>query len=469
MRRVLYVACLAALAGCAGLPSNEPPAPLKAASSYSTQRSFDAPAAAWPDEAWWAGYKDSQLDTIMAEALAGSPSVAIARARLQHAEAVAQVSGAALMPQGAVNGSVTKQKQSYNYLSPPAFTPRNWNDYGRATFDLSWELDLWGKNRAALASATSEAQAAAADEAQARITLSTSIASAYAELARLHAARDTAQAALDVRTKTADLFRTRRANGLETTGSVRQVEARVASSEADVLTLDEQIGLQRNRIAALMGAGPDRGLSISRPAVDISRSFGLPAQLPAHLLSRRPDVVAARLRAEAAAKRIDQARAAFYPDVNLIAFLGHQSLSLGAFGSSGSSIGSVGPAISLPIFDGGRLQGQLGGARADYAEAAATYERTLVQALQDVAGAATSRKSLDGELDRTLAAVDAARDAWRIQKNRYEGGLASYLDVLSAEDALLASLRTLTDLQSRSFSLDVALVRALGGGYSTHS
>ena len=127
----------------------------------------------------------------------------------------------------------------------------------------------------------------------------------------------------------------------------------------------------------------------------------------------------------------------------------------------------MGPAISLPIFDGGRLRGQLRGAEADYAEAVANYDRTVVQALQEVADAATSRKALGGQLTRTDEAVEAAREAWRIQNNRYEGGLSTYLDVLSAEDNLLSSLRTLTDLQSRSFTLDVALVRALGGGYST--
>ena len=469
MSRILALACSAVLCGCAGLPSSDPPASLAAMQSRAAARSLAAPAIAWPTDSWWSAYRDAQLDQLIAEGLGGSPTVAIAQARLAHAQAMAQVTGAVLTPQASANASVTKQKQSYNYLSPAAMTPRNWQDYGRATFDMSWELDLWGKNRAALAAATSEADAAAADAAQARITLSTGIASAYAELARLHAARDTAQAALEVRAKTAELFRTRRANGLETTGSVRQVEARLAGAEADVLTLDEQIGLQRNRIAALLGAGPDRGLAIARPAIDLARPFGLPAELPAHLVGRRPDIVAARLRAQAAAKRIDQARAAFYPDVNLLAFIGQQSLGLGAFHQTGSSMGSVGPAISLPIFDGGRLEGQLAGARADYAEAAGNYERTLVQALQEVADAATSRKALDGELERTLAAVDAARDAWRIQRNRYEGGLASYLDVLSAEDNLLASLRTLTDLQSRSFTLDVALVRALGGGYSTHS
>src|SRR5262249_51787023 len=191
-----------------------------------------------------------------------------------------------------------------------------------------------------------------------------------------------------------------------------------------------------------------------------------PERLAADLIGRRPDIVAARLRTEAAAQRIGQARGAFYPNVNLAAFVGMQSLGLNMLTAGGSTIGGVGPAISLPLFQGGRLRGQLHGAEADYAEAVANYDRTVVQALQDVADAATSCRSLGAQFDRNSEAVETAREAWRIQNNRYEGGLATYLDVLSAEDSLLSTERALTDLQSRSFALDVALVKALGGGYS---
>jgi NodT family efflux transporter outer membrane factor (OMF) lipoprotein len=461
--------CAMALAACAPLPSRDARPEIKPVSRYGSDQSFAAPAGHWPADSWWTAYGDHQLDTLIAEALAGSPSIAVAQARLQRSQASVQIAGSANQPQLSANASATEQKQSYNYLTPIGFTPQGWNDYGRATLDFSWELDFWGKNRAALAAATSEADAARADAAQARLTLSTAIASAYAELAREHAALDTAKAALQVRAKTADLFRRRYDNGLETLASVRQVESRRASAEADVLSLEEQLALQRNRIAALMGAGPDRGLAIARPTVDLAQSFALPEQLAAELLGRRPDITAARMRAEAAAKRIDQARAAFYPNVNLAAFIGVQSLGLDMLTKNGSSIGSVGPAISLPIFSGGRLQGQLRGADADYAEAVANYDRTVVQALQDVADAAVSQKALGGQIVKTGEAVDAAREAWRIQNNRYTGGLSTFLDVLSAEDSLLSNLRVQTDLQSRSFTLDVALVRALGGGYSTNN
>src|SRR6185436_5485100 len=261
----LIPVCALALGACAGFPERSAAPQAKAGNQYATAQSFAAPAAQWPADAWWKTYGDAQLNALIDEALAGAPNIAVAQARLRRAQAVAQVSDAATKPQISANMSATEQKQSYNYLTPRAMLPQGWNDYGRASLDFSWELDFWGKNRAALAAATSEAEAARADEAQARLTLSSSIASAYAELAREFAQFETAKAAFDVRAKTADLFRRRFENGLETRGGVRQVDARRASAEADVLAIEEQIALQRNRISALMGAGPDRGLSIQRP------------------------------------------------------------------------------------------------------------------------------------------------------------------------------------------------------------
>jgi NodT family efflux transporter outer membrane factor (OMF) lipoprotein len=263
------------------------------------------------------------------------------------------------------------------------------------------------------------------------------------------------------------LFRQRHDFGLETLASVRQVEARQASADGDLLGIDERIGLQRNAIAALLGAGPDRGLAITRPTARFAGSQGLPTNLSLELLGRRPDIVAARSRTEAAARRIDQQKAGFYPSVNLMAFVGVQSLGIANLTKSGSSIGSVGPAVSLPIFNTERLQGQLRGARAEYDASVATYNATLSNALREVADAATSRKSLDGELADSRAAVAAAAEAHQMVSKRYQGALATYLDVLVAEDDLISAQRAEAELETRALILDVALVRALGGGFSS--
>lgn len=459
------VALALALGGCAQLPDLGAAASLRNAADYKSSQSLAAPLAAWPDERWWQAYGDAQLDALIDEALRDSPDMAAAAARLRRAEALGQVAGAALQPQVSGNASASAQKLSYNYLTPRAMTPEGWNDFGRATLDFNWEIDFWGKNRAGLAAATSQLAASRAELAQARLTLAAAVAASYAELARLFKDRDTLQRSVEIRKQTLDLFSRRFSNGLETRGSLSEAQARLAAAEGELLASDEQIGRQRHRLAALAGAGPDRGLAIARPTVRIAAGYGLPGELAAELLGRRPDIVAARLQAEAQARRIEQKSAEFYPNVNLAAFIGVQSLGLNLLGRGGSDIGSVGPAISLPIFTAGRLQGELRGTAAAYDEAVANYNRTLTAALEEVASAGFSQKALAAQLQKAEDAVAAAGEAHRVARNRYAGGLSPYLDVLYAEDGLLASQRALARLQARAFTLDVALKRALGGGY----
>ena len=391
--------------------------------------------------------------------------MALAEARLRRALAMREVAGSALQPQMQGQAKPTLDKQSYNYLFPRNAVPQGWNDYGLVSINFNWEIDFWGKNRAALASAISMQEASAADEAQARLALAASIAGAYGDLARLHALHDTAQAATKVRAKTLELLDKRREHGMETLGAVKQAEARKAAAEEELLALEEQLALQRNRLAALLGAGPERGLGISRPTLSLDRAFPVPERLDLEWLGRRPDIVASRLRVTAAEKNIDRQKAEFYPNVNLAAMIGLQTLGLNKLAHSGSGMGSIGPAISLPIFSGGRLRGQLRGAYADYDEAVGEYNRTVTHALQEVADAAVSQRSVTQQIAKLEQAAAAAAEAHRIIRNRYEGGLSSYLDVLSAEEVLLASLRNLREVQSRSYTLDVALIKSLGGGY----
>jgi NodT family efflux transporter outer membrane factor (OMF) lipoprotein len=468
LRTVASVMSALFLTACAQVPQLGPLVHEKPIEAYGTARSFvPANAAQWPADKWWQNLQDAQLSQLIEEALTNSPTLSIAQARLAQALAVAEQAGAARRPEVSARASIAEAKQSYNNGVPADFVPHGWNDTGTVGLDMRWELDFFGKNKAALAAATSAAEAARADEAQARLVLATAIGSAYAELARLYAARDTADRALQVRSQTTSLFDERLKNGLETTGSLKQAEAKKEMAAADLLAIDEAIALQKNQLAALTGAGPDRALNIGRPGIDLSKASGLPGNLQASLLGRRPDIVAARLRAEAAAKQIDVAGAQFYPDVNLAAFIGFQSLGLNMLSKSGSVTGSIGPAITLPIFDSGRLKGQYKGARAEYDAAVASYNGAVTQALHEVADVGVSQRALAGRLERTQAAVDAATEAHRIAQNRYRGGLATYLEVLNAEDALLANVQALANLRSRLFALDVQLVRALGGGYQS--
>ena len=467
--KALMAASLVAGGGCAQLPRMHPSPALKEVTQLGSAQSLAAPEAAWPGDGWWRLYQDPQLDALIEEALRESPDLDLAQARLSTAVGAAQIAGATRMPEVTGDVLLNEGRQSYNYLIPPQALPHGWNDYGLATLNLTWELDFWGKNRSALAAAMSEQRAAEVEIAETRLILSTSVASAYAGLVDLYTLRDNAGETLALREKTVALFRQRHEFGLETLASVRQVESRRAAAQGDLLALDERIGLQKNAIADLVGAGPDRGLAIARPTARFVGSLGLPSNVTLELLGRRPDIIAARLRTEAAARRIDERKAGFYPNVNLVALIGVQSLGIHNLTKSGSETGSAGPAVSLPIFNTQRLQGQLRGARAEYDASVATYNATLSNALRQVADAETSRKSLDGELAASRAAVGAAAEAHEIVSKRYQGELATYLDVLTAEDALISARRSEAELETRALILDVALVRALGGGFSSSS
>ncbi|MFC3579565.1 efflux transporter outer membrane subunit [Sphingomonas hylomeconis] len=459
------------LAGCATVPRLGAAPELRDAASLESTRSLAAPAGAtraWPAADWWTAFGDPQLTGLIAEALTASPDVAAATARIASAEALAQQSGAALRPSLTLDGQVGGNKQSENLGIPPAFVPKGIQDTGRITATASFNLDLWGKNRAALAAATSEAAAARVDADQAVLMLSTSIAAAYAELAQYHAERDVAVATLNSRTATARLTAERVAVGVDARGSQRQAESRVPAARAEIGALDEAIALTRNRLAALAGAGPDRGLAITRPML-AAPPAGLPDTVGIDLVGRRPDIVAARLRAEAAAKRIRVARADFYPNINLAAIVGLQSLGLGKLIDGGSSYGNAGPAFSLPIFDNGTLSGRYVGARADYDAAVARYNGVLITALREVADAVASQHALDARLADQREALATAADASRIAALRYEGGLSTQLPVLTADDFELTARRAVADLEARRIALDIALIRALGGGYAMNT
>jgi NodT family efflux transporter outer membrane factor (OMF) lipoprotein len=437
---------------------------------YAASQSFAAPEAAWPQVDWWKVYGDSQLDGLMDEALAGSPDLKIAQARFRQADAAERESGASLWPSLTANGSAAEQRESLNQGFPPAFQPllpHGWHSRGSATADLDYDIDLFGKNRAALAAATSDAEAAKVDVAAARLSISTAVGSAYANLVQLTADRAAANDALAVRQQSTDLVAQRLKQQLENTGELSQAQSRTESAKADLDRVDGQIAVARNQLAALLGKGPDRGLDIALPAKPQVAAFGAPASLSLDLLGRRPDIVAARLRAESAASRIEVAHAAYYPNIELTGNLGYQSFGIADLISPASRVGQLGPAISLPIFDGGKIDAGYRNARATYDEAVATYDKTLTSALREVADALANQRELNVELTHARAALAASENAYRVASLRYKGGLSRYIDVLTAEDTLVQQRRDVADLQAKNFSQDVALVQALGGGFKS--
>lgn len=470
LRLLTVPALAAALAGCASVPNlSERPEP-RGAESIAAARSLSPDASAdWPSETWWRESRDPQLVALIEEGLANSPDVAVAVARYRRAAGAAQETGAARLPSLDARASVGVTKQSYNNGIPAEFLPQGWQDNGEIAASFNFDLDLWGRNRAALAAAVSERRAAEIEARQARLMLATGIASAYADLARLFEERDIRQAELDARAAEQRLIADRQANGLETRGSVRQSDAEAANARLALNAADEAIAIRRHQIAALAGAGPDRGLSIQRPSLPTALPEGVPEDVTTALLGRRPDLAAARARVEAAGNRIDVARADFFPAVRLSALVGLQSLGIGQLVDSGSTFGNAGPALSLPIFRGGALQGRYRVSRADYEAAVADYDRAVLRAYQQVADAVTRSRKIGERQADARAALSASEDAYAVARARYEGGLSTYLDVLTVQDRLLQTRLTASNLDAAARAASIDLISALGGGYQAAS
>ena len=448
---------------CAAIPDVGPKPMPHAASDYASAKSLAGAQSAWPVDGWWQSYGDPQLDALIHESIVGSPGLAAALARFHTAQGYAQAAGAALLPTIDAIAAVDYQNQSQNLGGPKA--PTGWHATGTVGLGFSLDLDLWGKNRAALRAAKKDADAARFDADEARLVLTTGIASTYADLAALYAQRDSLESALDIRMQTFKLAKQRYDAGLATLDELKQVEARVPQTRADLAATDEAILLDKHALAALIGAGPDGSLTIHRPSVAL-RGQGVPADASINLIGRRPDIAAARTRVEAAAERIKEARAAFYPDINIGALIGFQALGLGNLFKSGSDFASVSPAVTLPLFHGGALRGQYRGRRGQYDEAVALYDAQVIQALRETADTVTSEKSLVDRLGQSRSALAAFEEALRVSRSRYEHGLSTYLDVLTAQESAVNARLSVAQLETRAFTLDVQLVRALGGGFA---
>jgi NodT family efflux transporter outer membrane factor (OMF) lipoprotein len=449
------------LAGCA---SPQGIAPSKQLHSRAADDPSNTP---WPVADWWQAYGDKPLEALVQQALSGQPSLQTAQARLRQAQAAVDASSASRGPQ--VNGSVefTDQRYSENGLVPPPYAGAvEWTS--SATIAASWELDLFGRQRAALDAAVGQLRAAQAETQSARVLLASNVVSGWFNLARLDEAREIAAQSLQQREQVLALVRQRIAAGLDTTVELRQAEGLIAQSRVDVEALDEQIARTRHALAELSGQKPN-ALDGAKPMLAAVRDVALPATLPADLLGRRADLVAQRWRVEAALRDVDVARAQFYPNINLAAFVGLSSLGLNRFVEAGSRTYGAGPALTLPIFDGGRLRANLGAKSAEVDAAIVGYDATLLRALREVADELDSLRLLARQQAAQNDASAAAESAYALALQRYQAGLGNFLVVLNAESTVLAQRRAATDLKARRLAADVALQRALGGGYQAEA
>jgi NodT family efflux transporter outer membrane factor (OMF) lipoprotein len=466
--KLIALAGAALLTGCASFAGMQPAArPLDPATLAAKDTLAVLPGTpnGWPTGDWWIIYGDAQLDTLIHEALAGSLTLAVARARIEQADAVAAAAAAERWPQLGAGANIDRQHYPEHGIYPPPIAGATLTS-GQLALNFRHEFDFWGRQQASLDAALSRARAAAIEAEAAKLTLAAAVARSYVELDHQYALCDVADASLKQRERIRDLTESRVGAGLESKVELRQSASTVFGARTDVAAAKERIALLQNELAALLGQGPDRGLSIERPRLGAELAAALPSRLPAELLGRRPDIVAQRLRVEAAGGDIAAARARFYPNIDLTAFLGFQSVGLDQLLKSGSHVFGTGAALSLPIFDGGRLRANLAGHDAAYDLAVEQYNATLIEALRDVADQVNSWHAIDLQSTEQRQAQSEAEEAYRLVLLRYKEGLSSYLTVLSVESQVLAERRLAADLRARRLAASIGLARALGGGFS---
>lgn len=459
-RRLAGLAAALLLAGCASTKGIAPEA---------TLRTPPVPQAAAQEVpavpvTWWHEFGDAQLDRLVEQALQDNPNLGVARARLRRAQAATEAAGAARYPQ--VNGQldITRQRFSENSLYPPPLAG-SIQDTGTLQANANWEIDFFGKNRAALDAALGSARASEADVAAARVVLASNVARTYFQLLRVQEQLAVARRSLEQREQQLKLVNQRVSAGLDTTLEQRQSEGALPEARQQIEALQEQAQTTRNALAALVGSQDVPAVGQLPALRTVRTGTALPA-LPADLLGRRPDVAAARWRVEAANQDVRSAQAQFYPSINLTGFIGLSTLGLGKLLDLGSTQWGVGPAVRLPIFDAGRLRANLKGRTADLDAAIESYNGAVLEAFHEAGDAIAAVQSVARQQAEQRQAEAAAEGAYDIAVQRYRAGLGTYLNVLSAESAVLAQRRLGVDLAARALDARVQLYRALGGGYS---
>lgn len=416
---------------------------------------------------WWRGFGDPALNELIDRALAAHPSLAVAQARLARAQAAVSGTQAADGPQVKGSLDVSRQYFSANSIYPPPLGGAGWT-MGEARISGSWEFDFFGRNRAAIEAAVGAQRAALADVQAARLLLASQVARSYVQLARLLEQRSVATRSLQQRDQILALIKQRVQEGLDTAIELRLGEGALPELRQQIEQLDEQIALTRHALAALTAQAPDKLDALTAPLRAV-QAVALPANVPADLLGRRADIAAARWRVEAASSDVNSAKAQFYPNVNLSGFVGLASLGLDRLVKSRSEEYGVGPAISLPIFDSGRLRANLSGKTAEFDAAVASYNGAVLDAVHDAADQISSLRSIERQQQEQRRAQAAAESAYELSTQRYQAGLSTYLVVLNAETSVLSQRRQAADLLARTLDTQIALMRALGGGYADDS
>lgn len=413
---------------------------------------------------WWNRFHDPQLNQLISIALADSPDMQKAANRVRKANELANYAKSALFPFIDASGYLTRERFSETGIVPPPFNGRTFNIADLA-LNFNYEFDFWGKNSEALAARVNAACASKANYAYTRLILSTAVAETYFQLQSAIAQQKIALATLKQRQEMYAITKSLAGHEIESDIPVKVSLTDVQNAKLTVNQYKLLEKLLRNRLALLMGKNPLSTTIEVRPFAYHKNAIRFPTYIPANQLTMRPDVAAACLRAKAAAHQINVAKARFFPNINLLGFLSYQSIQTGHLFDPENQNNAITGAFDLPIFDAGARRANLGVRYAEYDFAVNVYNKTLLNALKDVADQAANLKTLNAQLAVQNTALQAAARNYKMMRARYNNGIVDYLPVLQIKGALLQQQAEQIDYQTRHLRSVVAMIKALGGDY----
>ena len=460
------LAVVVALAGCAAGPDYVRPA-VDVPPAWQLEEPWReaTPSDAEPKGPWWERFGDARLDALQAQALAQSPTLAIASARLVQARAVVASSEAGQLPSASIAARAARQRISANrplsnYGVPNFATVQD--DFTPA-LAVSYEVDLAGRVRRTIEGARASAEQAAADLENTRLMLGTDLATAYFNLRAIDIELDVVVRSLELQGRSLEFVRTRHDLGAASGLDVAQQQALYDSTRTQLDLLRRQRGPFEHAVATLTGTPAPS----FRLAPDLRELVPPPVPLgvPSDVLERRPDVASAERAMAAANAQIGVAKAAYYPSITITALGGGESRVFGGIFDAPSLVWSLGASLVQPVFQGGRLDANVEFARANYDATVATYRRVVLTAMQEVEDGITGLASLERADAQARIAVETARRVLELANARYEGGATTYLDVIVAQQALLSAERQAAQLAGQRLLTSVFLIKALGGGW----
>jgi NodT family efflux transporter outer membrane factor (OMF) lipoprotein len=417
---------------------------------------------------WWNAYQDPQLDRLLSGAQADNPTLAQSLARVRAAQAEAAAVGTDRWPSVSYDAVETRKRFSGNDPIPPTYAgTRRWQ--GSEGLNFSWDLDFWGRQAALVRQANNRSDAAAFDSAGARLAIAGVLVRSYLHLDRAYALADIAERAEQQRLEILAITQRRFNAGVDTKVELRQAEGAVADARVDLTQIHAECDRIVHLLAALSGQGATAHSKIERPRLQADAVLLIPDSLPFDLLARRPDVLAAHSRIVSAGAGLAAAKAAFYPDIDLLAFAGTSAIGVATLFHGGSRTYGAGPALHLPIFDAGKLRAIYRSNAAGVDVAVSSYNEIVLEAVQQTADQLSDIVALDSGLLQQQQSLDAAEEAFRLATERYKAGLTTYLTVLTTETEVLAARRRRVELLSARNIARVTLLIDVGGDFRPNS